>query len=176
MKPGVAGYLEWQSAVIADPGLAADAKASGRKGGLDIRVVAFAITASGRFGRGCFASSATLARTLHVDRKVIERARQELTARGWLAVVSRKGGRTGRALVVDICLPSANRQDAPREAPAVPCWKCGSDTERSMSPTGQIGYVCRADPYRETVDPMGYRGFAGHFPTGLDGKRYADAA
>jgi hypothetical protein len=102
---------------------------------------------------------------LHVDRKVIERARQDLIERGWFTVNSRKGGRTGRALVVDICHP----HEAPREEPAVLCWKCGGDTYRVTSKTGQIGFMCRAEPWR---DPEQH----GHYVTGEDGQRFPDAA
>jgi hypothetical protein len=62
----------------------------------------------------------------------------------------------------------------PIAASGVPCWKCGGDTRRVMrEQTGEIGYMCLAEPYRQEAGIMKYPELVGHYPTGPDGQRAA---
>jgi Helix-turn-helix domain len=113
LKPGIEGHWEWRKALHADQGLrehAANARKrsggrGGNGGGVDIRYVAVVIADHGRNGRGCFAESATIAAEIGCHRNTVDSLRRELIQRGWFTVVSRKGGRNRRSLVLDISAP-----------------------------------------------------------------------
>jgi hypothetical protein len=104
LKKGVDGYCAWRKKLHADEGLreyAANARKK-RAGGIDIRYVAIVIADQGRNGRGCFATSATIAGFIGCHMNTIDKLRIELISRGWFTEVSRKGGCNGRSLVLDI--------------------------------------------------------------------------
>jgi hypothetical protein len=105
LEPGVAGWMQWEDQVMCDPGLIEKARQECRKGGADIRLTAIAIGKAGRFGRGCFAKAETVGGKIGVHRNTVEKHRKYLIEQGWFTVVSRKGGSTGRAVIVDISLP-----------------------------------------------------------------------
>lgn len=117
-RPGIVAYKTWEKAVLDSPDLRAfnepDRKA--RRYHVDIRFVALMIAKDGANGRNCFASSETVAAYLGCGRGAVERARKALIERGWFTVVSRRGGTTRRAMVVDIALPG-NDKDKSQPVP-----------------------------------------------------------
>jgi len=114
MKPeqGISGFRAWQKAVMHDDTLREIAS----DGYFDIRIVAFAIALEGENGRGCFATSDTIAAEVGTQRGTIERYRKQLIDLGWFVIASRNGGWNRRSLVLDIALPEVSSGQA-TEAP-----------------------------------------------------------
>jgi hypothetical protein len=178
VKEDAARYFEWERAVLFDPGLIADGDKLGRKGKLDLRIVAIAIASYGTYGRDCFASSETIGTRLGKSRELIERARKDMIERGWFTVASRRGGHNGRALVLDIAFPAERPEaaepvevTAPQTAavPEVRCWECGAETRRTPAegPAG-FGYMCRDEPLRAASSGV----LVGHTLTAASGRKY----
>jgi Helix-turn-helix domain len=112
LEPGITGFHAWRKALWNDDRLrqiARDARkaARGRNPSRpDIRSVADVFAMQGENGRGCFATGETVAALIGCDRKTIHEYRKTLIELGWFTLVSSKGGRTGRAMIINISLPA----------------------------------------------------------------------
>jgi hypothetical protein len=107
LKPGGAGYSQWRKAIMGDDALRAHAmdarKAPG--GGVDIRMVGFAIAEHGANGRDCFPKAETIAAEVGCSVRTVKTCRAYLIGHGWFTVTARNAGH-GRAIAVDISLPA----------------------------------------------------------------------
>lgn len=104
LSPGVRGYFTWQKALWDSEELRSYHTGGSRRL-VDPRSVAQVIALHGENGRGCFVSAKTVADIVGCSERKVKELRKFLIDSGWLTVVSRKAGRTGRAMAVDISLP-----------------------------------------------------------------------
>jgi hypothetical protein len=109
VQPGIVAYATWIKAVLESPDLLAfnEPQRKIEKFHYDIRLTALMIAKHGANGRSCFASSEHIAPQIGCGKAVVERQRKALIEGGWFTVVSRTGGDTKRAMILDIAFPDS---------------------------------------------------------------------